>query len=66
MAAIAIVKNPSWAKSKKIPSPELIDGKWFERPQNNRTITIWEEFDKKLILEDFYESMDNYSLSETK
>ena len=63
MAAVAIIKNPSWAKSTKIPAPELINGKWFDQPNNNRKIILWEEFDKNLILKDFYESMEKFSLA---
>lgn len=57
MAAVAIVKNPSWAKAKEIPSPILIDKKWVEIPENNRKIVLWEYFDQKSILNDFYESL---------
>ena len=40
MAAVAIVKNPSWAIPTQIPSPELIDGVWKDRPENPRKITL--------------------------
>lgn len=66
MAAVAIIKNSSWAKATRIPSPQLIKGKWFERPQNQRKITIWEEFDKDAILEDFFYSMENFTLVKNK
>jgi len=58
MAAVAIVKNPAWAKSRKIPAPKLENGKWVERPDNTRTITLWESFDRDAILNDFYATMD--------
>jgi len=58
MAAVAIVKNPNWAKSKEISAPILMDNKWRERPDNPRKITIWEHFDKKKILSDFFETMN--------
>ena len=58
MAAVAIVKNPAWAHSRKIPAPKLENGKWVERPGNPRTITIWENFDREAILNDFYATMD--------
>ncbi len=57
MAAVAIVKNPSWAKASKIPSPILINKKWVERPENDKKIVLWEYFDKKSILNDFYKSL---------
>jgi inosine-uridine nucleoside N-ribohydrolase len=59
MAAVAIVKNPGWAESKEIAAPILIDDKWRERPDNSRKITLWEHFDKKEIIQDFYETMND-------
>ena len=58
MAAVAIVKNPSWAKPRTIAAPKLVDGKWVERPDNKRTITLWEHFDRDAIMNDFYRVMD--------
>jgi purine nucleosidase len=58
MAAVAIVKNPTWAHARKIPAPKLENGKWVERPDNIRTITLWENFDRDAILKDFYATMD--------
>ena len=58
MAAVAIVKNPAWAKARKIPAPKLVDGKWVERPDNKRTITLWEHFDRDAIMNDFYAAME--------
>ena len=58
MAAVAIVKNGSWARSRRIPAPRLVNGKWVERPDNPRAITIWEHFDRGRILADFYGVMD--------
>ena len=64
MAAVAIVKNPNWATAKEIPAPRLVDGQWQERPDNPRTITLWENFDADAILADFFESMQHYKLIE--
>jgi len=58
MAAVAIVKNPAWARPRTIPAPKLENGKWVERPDNKRTITLWESFDRDAILKDFYATMD--------
>jgi purine nucleosidase len=66
MAAIAIVKNPQWAKSSTIPAPILIDNQWMEQPDNKRTIILWEDFDKEKIMADFYTSMDHYTLVNQK
>jgi len=65
MAAIAIVKNSSWAVPGKIPGPELVNGTWIDRPDNSHEITIWENFDKEEIMKDFYNSMENYVLVTT-
>ena len=58
MAAVAIVKNPGWARAVRIPAPRLVDGKWVERPANSRTVVLWENFDRAAIMSDFYATMD--------
>ena len=59
MAAVAVVKNPAWARSRRIPAPRLAaDGRWEERPGNARTIVLWEHFDREAIMRDFYAAMD--------
>ncbi len=58
MAAVAIVKNPAWAHAVRIPAPKLVSGKWIERPNNTRRITLWENFDRDAILKDFFASME--------
>ena len=62
MAAIAIVKDPSWAEKKEIPAPLLVDGEWQERPNNPRKVMIWENFNKEAIMGDFFDRMENYVL----
>jgi hypothetical protein len=62
MAAVAIVKNPAWAKAKQIPAPMLRNNVWVERPGNPRKITVWENFDQDKIMADFYRTMDDYVL----
>lgn len=62
MAAVAIVKNPAWATPARIPAPILVDGKWQDRPDNPRTITLWEHFDRDAILNDFFGTMSAYVL----
>ena len=64
MAAVAIVKNPDWATPRTIPAPILRAGKWVERPDNSRKIILWENFDRKAIMQDFYSSMKDYQLAE--
>jgi len=63
MAAVAIVKDPSWAKDRVIPAPELVEGRWRERPGNRRTIVLWEHFDRDAILQDFFDRMEHYRLA---
>lgn len=63
MAAVAIVKNPAWAMRRRIPAPQLMVGKWVERPDNKRTITLWENFDRRRILADFYRALEQPQLA---
>ncbi len=62
MAAVAIVKNPVWADRVEIPAPKLVGNGWEDRPDNPRTIVIWENFDRDGIMGDFYDRMENYVL----
>ena len=62
MAAVAILKDPSWATPLRMPAPILRDGVWVDRPDNQRQIELWEDFDKDAILADFYRSMEHYVL----
>lgn len=62
MAAVAIVKNPDWADRVEIGAPEYSNGKWIDHPDNLRKIVIWENFNKEAIMNDFYNTMENYVL----
>ena len=62
MAAVAIVKNPKWADRVVIGAPKFVDGKWIDRPDNRRKVVIWENFDRKAIMRDFYDRMEDYVL----
>ena len=66
MAAVAIVKNESWAERREIPCPILIDNQWVEQPENTRKIILWENFAKEEILGDFFAVLNNYQLVDTK
>lgn len=57
MSAVAVVKNPDWGKTYTVPAPTFKDGKWVERPDNPRTITIWEYFNRDAIVADFEETL---------
>ncbi|MEO5713065.1 MAG: nucleoside hydrolase [Luteolibacter sp.] len=65
MAAVAIVKNGTWASPRTIPAPILKDGRWSERPDNPRKIVIWENFNRNSIMADFYQQMKNPQPAQT-
>lgn len=57
MAAVAIVKNPAWARHLEISAPLYVNNQWIERPSNPRKILIWENFNTPAILSDFFSSI---------
>jgi len=57
MCAVAIVKNPSWAVPEQIPAPVMQDSVWVDRPDNQRKITLWGDFDRDAILGDFINTL---------
>jgi hypothetical protein len=63
MAAVAIVKNPAWADRVVLAAPKYENGQWIDQPENPRKIVIWENFDKEKIMQDFYNTVDNYILA---
>ena len=66
MAAVAIVKNPSWAEASEIPSPHYVDNNWVEQAGNSRMITIWENFNADAIMTDFYSTLEDASAAEAQ
>ena len=64
MAAVAIVKNPTWATSRDVPAPLLQNGEWAERPNNEREIVLWENFERAAIIADFFATMKDYELAD--
>jgi purine nucleosidase len=66
MVAAAILKNPNWGEKSEIPAPILIDNQWVERPENTRKMILWENFDRDAVVNDFYETLENYKLVEPK
>jgi inosine-uridine nucleoside N-ribohydrolase len=62
MAAVAVVKNPSWAKKRELPAPALVNNQWAEQPANRRLITVWENFDRDKIMQDYFKTMKRYHL----
>jgi hypothetical protein len=63
MAAVAIVKNPAWADRVVLGAPKFVDRQWVDQQKNTRKIVIWENFDKEKIIQDFLNTMDNYTLA---
>ena len=59
MVAVALLKNQEWGESNEIPAPIFINDQWVERPQNQRTIVVWENFDRDGLINDFFEVMTN-------
>jgi hypothetical protein len=66
MAAVAIVKDPSWAEASEIPSPHYVDNNWVEQAENSRMITIWENFNAHAIMTDFYSTLEDASAAEAQ
>ena len=55
IGAIAIAIDDGWAERAPTPAPEIsADLVWTERPDNARSITIRDEFDRDAIIGDFY------------
>ena len=57
MAAVSVVKNPSWAQQVTVPAPKFVNGKWVDRPGNPHTIKVWENFNRDAIIGDFFKSL---------
>ena len=51
------MKEPAWGEFLEIPAPFYKDNAWTERPENQRRVGIWENFDIPGILDDFYGTM---------
>ena len=60
LVALAVLKNSQWGEKRSIPAPTVVDEKWVDRPQNQKRITLWENFDRKAIINDFYESLSQH------
>ncbi len=60
LVALAVLKNSQWGEKRSIPAPIVVDEKWVDRPQNQKRITLWENFDRKAIINDFYESLNQH------
>lgn len=59
VVAIAILKDPGFGEKRLIQAPIYESGRWRERPDQDREITIWENFNPTMILHDFFQTMRN-------
>lgn len=58
LAGVAIVGEPGWARPVAVPAPSFLDGEFVERPNRDRTILYWEQFDSEAILGDFFATLE--------
>ena len=58
LCAVAVVKNPAWATAVQIPAPTMVDGRWVERAENPRKLTLWENFDRDGIVGDLTSTLE--------
>lgn len=63
VGAVAVVKNPQWARSTVMPRPMLVDKGWTLRPENRMDMIVWDRFDRDGIIFDFFKTMINYQES---
>jgi len=60
LAAVAIVKDPSWAVAREIPCPLYLNNAWMEQAENPRKIIVWENFDSDAIVSDLYNTLEEH------
>jgi hypothetical protein len=58
LAGVSIVGEPGWARSVEVAAPSFLDGEFVERPNRDRTILYWEQFDSEAILGDFFTTLE--------
>jgi len=58
MAALSLLKNPTWAERVVIDAPRLTGEAWVEGAGSGIQIAIWENFNSSLILKDMFETME--------
>ena len=61
MAAVAIVKNPTWGEVKTLRGIRMVEEKWTVDKSSQREILLWENFGREAILQDFYTALDKSS-----
>ena len=58
LVALAVLKNSQWGEKRSIPAPTVVDQKWVDRPQNQKQVILWENFNREAIINDFYKSLN--------
>ncbi len=58
VGAVAVVKNPEWARATVMPRPMLADRGWELRPENSMRMVVWDHFNRTEIISDFFETME--------
>ena len=58
MCALSIIKNPNYAEKKVLEKVDFDGTNWNFNGLKNRKIVFWENFNKELILEDFFNSFN--------
>jgi len=66
LAAVAILKEPTWGSVRSHPCPIYKDEVWVEQPDNERSILIWENFNRDAIVNDLFHSLDGPVLATTE
>lgn len=59
VGAVAVLKNPAWASSRRQGAPALIGKAWQDRADNPRRIVVWQDFDRDAIVGDFVRTLEN-------
>jgi inosine-uridine nucleoside N-ribohydrolase len=54
VAAVAIAKNPAWAKAETVSAPRLEGKRWRSRPSNARQVRMFSAPYREAILADFF------------
>lgn len=57
VAALSVVKDPSWAVRREVGPYRLVDGQWV-RQDEGEGFAIWELFHTSKILDDFFRTME--------
>lgn len=59
VAAVAVLKNPDWARWTRHPAPRIEGDGWVEQPDNPRQVTFVTNFDRDAIIEDFFRTVES-------